>query len=169
MEWKFIEGTNREYQVSSTGLVKTTKTGRILRACVDQRGYLRVALFKTNREKRYKVHRLVAEAFIPNPQGLPQVNHKDGNKANNCVSNLEWVTNEQNMKHAKENGLRKGHEQFCKETSKRVIAINIETGEQRIFDSILSARKNIGTQHVQEVLAGKRKQAKGYSFIYADH
>ena len=164
MIWKTIEGTNGEYQVSDTGLVRATKTGRVLRPTVSRQGYERVCLFKMDRERRYRVHRLVAAAFIPNPDNLPQVNHIDGNKRNNHVSNLEWITNEDNMRHAKEHGLRAGHERFCESKKKRVIATHIATGEQIVFDSILAARKAIGTCHVQEVLNGIRQQAKGYTF-----
>lgn len=164
MIWKTIEETNGEYQVSDTGLVRTTKTGRILRPAVSRHGYEIVCLFKMDRERRYRVHRLVAMAFIPNPDNLPQVNHIDGNKRNNHVENLEWVTNEQNMHHAKEHGLRAGHEQFCASKRKRVIATNIETGERIAFESILAAVKGIGTNHVCDVLKGKRQQTKGYTF-----
>lgn len=168
MIWKTIAGTDGEYQVSDTGLVKTTKTGRILRPSVSRHGYERVCLFKMDRERRYRVHRLVAMAFIPNPDNLPQVNHKDGNKRNNHVSNLEWITNEDNMHHAKEHGLRAGHERFCESKKKRVIATNIASGERIVFDSILAARKTIGTCHVQEVLKGIRQQAKGYTFAFEE-
>lgn len=164
MIWKTIEGTNGEYQVSDTGLVRTTKTGRILRPAVSRHGYERVCLFKMDRERRYRVHRLVAMAFVPNPDNLPQVNHIDGNKRNNNASNLEWVTNHENVIHAKEHGLRAGHEQFCESKKKRVVATNIASGEQFVFDSIMAARKGIGTCHVQEVLRGVRQQAKGYTF-----
>lgn len=164
MEWKNIEGTNGEYQVSDTGLVKTVKTGRILKPIIDQRGYERVCLFKMDRDRRFKVHRLVAQTFIPNPNNLPQVNHLDGNKRNNSVDNLEWITNADNMKHAKMNGLRAGHERFCKAKSKRVIATHIATGEKIVFESILAAVRGLGTQHVSDVLQGKRQQSKGYTF-----
>lgn len=164
MIWKTIEGTNGEYQVSDTGLVRTTKTGRILRPAVSKHGYERVCLFKMDRESRYRVHRLVAMAFIPNPDNLPQVNHIDGNKRNNYVSNLEWVTGEENMHHAKVHGLRAGHEKFCESKRKRVIATNVETGERIVFESILAAKKAIGTNHIQAVLKGQRKQSKGYTF-----
>lgn len=164
MIWKTIEGTDGEYQVSDTGLVKTTKTGRILRPAVSRQGYERVCLFKMDRERRYRVHRLVAEAFIPNPDNMPQVNHIDGNKRNNHVSNLEWVTNHENVIHAKEHGLRAGHERFCASRRKRVIATNIETGERIEFESIIAAKKSIGTNHIQAVLKGQRKQTKGYTF-----
>ena len=68
-----------------------------------KKGYLRVDLYDENgKRKHFKVHRLVAEAFIPNPDGKPQVNHKDGNKHNNSVTNLEWVTDSENKDHRKE-------------------------------------------------------------------
>ena len=164
MEWKAIEGTNGEYLVSSTGAVRAAKTGRILKPIIDHRGYERVCLFKMDRDRRWRVHRLVAQAYIPNPKNLPQVNHKDGNKRNNAVWNLEWTSNEENMRHANKTGLRAGHEAFCRSRSKRVVATHIETGERIVFESILAARNGIGTRHVQEVLRGVRRQAKGYMF-----
>ena len=163
-EWRAIVGTNGEYKVSNTGKVMTTKTGRILKPCIDQRGYERVCLFKADRTRRYKVHRLVAMAFIPNPNSKPQVNHIDGNKRNNNIDNLEWVTNDENFRHSMENGLREGHHAFCESRKKRVIATCIKDGSQRVFDSILSAGKALKTCHIPDVLKGERKQAKGYTF-----
>lgn len=77
----------------------------VLRAAKDKKGYLRVGLSIDRKLVTMKVHRLVAECFIENPYGLPQVNHKDGNKQNNNVENLEWVTNSQNILHAFKAGL----------------------------------------------------------------
>lgn len=166
--WKEIPFSNGEYLISTTGKVKTAKTGRVLAPAVDARGYERVCLFKYDRRRRYRVHRLVAITFIPNIHGKPQVNHKDGNKRNNRVENLEWVTNDENMHHSRENGLHEGHNLFCESRKKRVVAINIYSGERTVFDSILSAKKAIGTSHVQEVLKGIRHQAKGYTFRYEE-
>ena len=166
--WKEIPFSNGEYLISTTGQVKTAKTGRVLAPAVDARGYERVCLFKCDRRRRFKVHRLVAITFIPNVNGKPQVNHKDGNKRNNSVENLEWVTNDENMHHSRENGLHEGHHRFCESRKKRVIATNIDSGERIVFDSILSARNAIGTSHVQEVLKGIRHQAKGYTFRYEE-
>lgn len=93
------------YGVSRKGYVINKRTGRILKEDISNRGYSRITVCKNNRTKRYTVHRLVAELFIPNPHGLATVNHKDGNKRDNSVYNLEWMTQEENQKHAKESGL----------------------------------------------------------------
>lgn len=162
--WKDVVGSNGEYMVSSMGKVMTTKTHRILKPCIDERGYERVCLFKVDRRRRFKVHRLVAAAFIPNPHDKPQVNHIDGNKRNNSIENLEWVTNEENFVHSVESGLRENHKAFCERTKKRIIATSIEDGSQMVFDSILSAGRALKTCHIPDVIKGKRKQAKGYTF-----
>lgn len=92
-----------EYRISSHGRVMSHKWGRsfILKPEVHYIGYLRVMLCRRP-VKRFRIHRLVAEAFIPNPAGLPVVNHKDRNKKNNQVSNLEWVTQRDNVRHWQE-------------------------------------------------------------------
>jgi len=115
--WKDIQ-ENDYYQVSNLGRVKSkerrvphAKSGtvsvkeRILKPAMDAKGYLRVALAKGRGLKTYKVHRLVADAFLENPENKPQVNHKDGDKENNEVVNLEWVTNQENAIHAARTGL----------------------------------------------------------------
>lgn len=92
-----------DYEVSTWGRVFSKKTGRFLKQEEHYKGYLRVDLFDVHGErKHFKVHRLVAEAFIPNPLGKDQINHKDGNNTNNSVTNLEWVTCQENMLKAKE-------------------------------------------------------------------
>lgn len=166
MEWREIPGTEGQYKISTEGKVMTAKSGRILKPAIDQCGYERVCLFKADRDRRFKVHRLVAETYIPNPDNKPQVNHKDGNKRNNSISNLEWVTSAQNVHHAMENGLREGHRRFCESRKKRVIAVNIETGESIVFDSVMAAQRGLRTFHVTDVIKGDRKQAKGYTFRY---
>ena len=165
--WKEIPGTGGQYQISNTGKIRTAKTGRILTPVIDKRGYERVCLFKCDRERRHKIHRLVALAYIPNPDNKPQVNHKDGNKRNNSVDNLEWVTNDENMSHSRANGLHDNHKVWCDSRKKRIVATHIESGEEIVFDSILAAKKALGTTHIQEVLKGLRYEAKGYTFRYA--
>lgn len=85
------------------------KRGKPLKGHVDRCGYREVILSENGESKNYLVHRLIAITFIPNPLNLPQVNHKDGDKLNNRVDNLEWCTRSENLKHAYANGLEKKH------------------------------------------------------------
>lgn len=101
--WKPITGYE-SYLVSNFGNVKNSK-GKLLSLDKTKKGYLRVDLTSEGKKKHFKVHRLVAGAFIPNPNNLPQVNHKDTNKSNNHVDNLEWSNNQLNMAHAFVNNL----------------------------------------------------------------
>ena len=109
--WKDVEGYEGQYLVSNTGKVKSidrtdekgyTHLGVDKKAQDNGKGYLSVALYKHNIERKKYIHRLVATAFIPNPENLPEVNHKDGNKSNNIVDNLEWVTTSDNILHSYE-------------------------------------------------------------------
>ncbi len=96
------------YEVSNLGRVRPAKPRYkdvpILKTRIC-RGYERVTIYKNGKRKDFQVHRLVADAFIPNPDNKPQVNHIDGNKLNNVVENLEWVTRSENQLHAKRTGL----------------------------------------------------------------
>lgn len=107
-EWRDIEGYDG-YQVSSFGRVKSFlhNTPRILKPRIINNEYLVAVLVKSGKEKSFSVHRLVAIAFIPNPDNKPQVNHIDGCKLNACLSNLEWATPSENGKHAFNTGLSK--------------------------------------------------------------
>ncbi len=110
--WKDIEGYEGKYQISNLGRIKKiNKTSlneeHYLKPYVNQRGYCTVKLFKTVR-KEERIHRLVAQAFISNPENKTEVNHIDGNKQNNTTANLEWTTPEENVRHAFKTGLNRG-------------------------------------------------------------
>lgn len=92
------------YSVTEDGQV-LNKNNKPMRQWIDNVGYKQCNLYKDGKKKYVRVHRLVAELFVPNPNNLPQVNHIDGNKLNNHYTNLEWVNNSQNTKHAFDNGL----------------------------------------------------------------
>lgn len=117
--WKDINGYIGIYQVSNMGNVRSlqreeykcrqgyrVRKGRQLKPGRDKKGYLLVGLRKDGKCKTRRIHRLVAEAFIPNPNNLPQINHKDENKCNNTVDNLEWCTPSYNINYGKANMLR---------------------------------------------------------------
>lgn len=97
--WKNIDGFDGKYQISTWGNVRN-RSGKILKPYKNKKGYLKVGLFSDGVVHKYRINRLVATAFIPNPFKLPQVNHKDGNKQNNSITNLEWVTDAMNKEHA---------------------------------------------------------------------
>lgn len=95
-EWKIIDEAPN-YEVSNLGRIKTIKTGRIRKLTLTNAGYVQIGLFQNGKIIYRLVHRLVAKAFIPNPNNLNEVNHKDFNKQNNTVANLEWVDHRTNM------------------------------------------------------------------------
>ena len=94
--WKDIKGYEDKYKISNLGRVKSLKgkplKGKILSIYKDKFGYVCVRLSKDNIQRTYRVHRLVAYAFLPNPNNYPEVNHKDEDRTNNCVNNLEWCS-----------------------------------------------------------------------------
>ncbi len=116
-EWSDIEGYEGHYQISTFGRIKSFSNGKIkiLTPYVTPNGYLMVSLFSGKKKKRLSIHRLVAKTFIPNPKNLPVVDHKFGNKFDNYVENLEWVSYAENTARAINMGLvkTKGEENPC--------------------------------------------------------
>ena len=170
--WKAIPNTNDKILVSNYGRIKSLlRDERILKIQLDNKGYERIRITINRHKLSLKVHREVAKAFIDNPNNLPQVNHKDGNKTNNYYTNLEWITNIDNARHAIENNLWENVFKASRETNEKrkkpVIATNIHSGETIYFSSINEAERHLNTQHIYDIIKGKRMQAKGYTFAYA--
>ena len=106
-EWRAIPGWEGLYEIARDARVRHIPTGRIKVATPEPRGYLYIHLWKNNRRKAVSLHRLIASAWLPNLENRKEINHKDGNKANCHVDNLEWSTRSLNLKHAYATGLRK--------------------------------------------------------------
>ena len=163
--WKDVVGYEGLYCVSSFGRIKslprpTKQKAQEMSRYSDQKGYQRVWLCKDGTPKNYKVHRLVAQAFIPNPDELPQVNHKDENKANNCVDNLEWCDCRYNNTYNNRMG------RIATKNSRKVRCFETNM----VYDSISAASRAVGvsTSNIIYVCQGKFKQIKGYHFEYED-
>lgn len=101
-----IDGYDGQYLVSNKGQVFTMHKKRLMNQTENEKGYLSVEFLKDGKRKRFKVHRLVAQAFIDNPNLYKEINHIDGNKKNNEAENLEWCSRSENLKHAYRLGLR---------------------------------------------------------------
>ena len=182
--WKDVAGYEGKYQVSNLGRVKSlsrtinhsdgkniTRHGKILTPFKNAKGYCLVDL-RNKARHTVQVHRLVAQAFIPNPENLPQVNHKNENKTDNYVENLEWCTAKYNSNYGTRN-IRRSKSMIGvlvnrKDQSKRVLCV--ETGE--IFDSIsdIQRKKGINSHGVSNVLNNVKycHTAGGYHWQYAE-
>lgn len=161
IEWKAIEGYEGLYEVSNTGEIRNAK-GKIKKASLKKgvnTNYKEISLWKDGKNKRFLVHRIVAEAFIPNENNLPMVNHKDEDKTNNFVENLEWCTEKYNSNYGS------GKQRHAKKVSKAVVCI--ETGE--VFLSQLEAGQKISVshRHISDCCKNQRHTCGGYHWRYA--
>ena len=149
-QWKPIAECNGIYHISNHGRVKSYKWGKeLILKPATIKGYLAIGIWVNNKHKLHKIHRLVALAFIPNPDNKPQVNHKDGNKLNNHVDNLEWMTNQENIQHAWSTGLCENVRIVAiKSNSKPVV--DIATGNK--YDSLKCACQDIGDSYNKHAL-----------------
>ena len=162
--WKDIKDYEGHYQVSNLSRVKSIKFGkeRILKPVTNSSGYLSVKLCKDGKVKAFTVHRLVAEAFLPNPHNYSCVNHKDENKQNNNVSNLEWCNCKYNINYGT------GIERRSKKKSKPVLQYTLDGEFVREWESAKQAEKEGGFDngHIISVCKGKRPHHKGYIWKY---
>lgn len=184
--WKDVVGYEGLYQVSNLGRIKhlaveaASGTGHyakietIKKQNLMKNGYWVVDLYKDNVRKTWLVHRLVALAFIPNPDNLPCVNHIDSDRANCVISNLEWCTASQNAKHSYDTNKRREKMNWKigaeNKNSKAVLMLDkISRKVLRTFDCIMDAERELGVlnNNIVNCLRGRSKTAGGYIWIYA--
>ena len=186
-EWKDVVGYEGLYQVSNTGKVRsidrmlTYRNGVVVFAKGKELYFTAtkptkrhpnirysVQLWKDNRARLFSVHRLVAIAFIPNPEGKPTVNHIDGNPMNNNVENLEWATYSENEKHAYRMGLVKPNPCMFPKNSTKVRAYNPDTKDEIICGSASELARILGVNHTRTSYCaklsreGRKTKVKGY-------
>lgn len=177
--WVDIPEYEGLYEVSSLGRIR--KGERIKKLNVDHKGYLCVWLSKRSQMKCFKVHRLVASAFISNPQNKKTVNHKDGNKQNNGVANLEWATHSENIIHALKTGLRVVTEAqreaarrtgriTCEQNRPRKAVYCCKDGVKVTFKSAHEGARFVegNASAVVRCCKGKAKRYKGYEWGYSN-
>jgi hypothetical protein len=157
---KDIKGFEGLYAVTSCGKIWSYKSGKFLTPGKATGGYLNVDLCKDGKRKTFLIHRLVAEAYLRNPDNLPQINHKDENKENNCWRNLEWCDEDYNVNFGTRN------KRVSKKLSKPIICV--ETGERFYGISECARQMNLYATSICKVLKGKIKQTGGYTFEYAE-
>lgn len=170
--WKEIDGYGGRYEVSSLGRIRSYaqdgKNGKIKIGNLTYKGYRSILLYDGKGGKRtYPVHRLVASAFISNPHGYPQVNHKDENKENNAVDNLEWCTNYYNIHYGTKIQRTRTANLCCKTTSRKVMSVD-QYGNTEVFDSIGEAERRTGVSHcnIVRALKGRRKTCGNRKWDY---
>ena len=155
-----VDGYKGLYQVSNLGNVRSiTRYKKVLKPQIDKDGYRSVILKNKGSQRHFRVCRLVASAFVPNPQAKEVVNHIDLNRQNDCVSNLEWCTAQENVTHSVKLGRYNGH------GHKPVI--QTQNGEViKIWPSISDASRglNIPIANISKCLSGKRNRAGGFEW-----
>ena len=165
-EWRDIVGYENLYQISNLGNVKSLKYGkeRILKPAKDGKKYSIVNLCKQGKMKTYKVHRLVAQAFIPNPNNFRELNHIDEDKTNNCVSNLEYCDSKHNCNYGTRN--KRIAESNINHPNKSKQVMCVETG--KIYPSTMEIQRQLGfaSSNISAVCIGKYKQAYGFHWRY---
>ena len=173
--WKQIAGYEELYEISSFGNVRsldrvvphTTKrqkrcAGKTISHDINWAGYHRVTLFKEHKRTRYAVHRLVAEAFVPNINNLPQINHKDENPHNNCASNLEWCDNKYNINYGTRTERASSH------LRKPVLQLDMNGAVVGRYISQNEAERQTGILQscISRVCLGGARQSGGYIWRY---
>ena len=149
---KDVVGYEGLYGVTSCGKVWSYRNKKFLESASNGKGYLFVYLCKDNEKKRCYVHRLVAEAYLPNPDNLPEVDHIDNNKSHNYLNNLQWITHRDNSR---------------KSNNKQILQYTLNGEFVREWASASDVGKEVST-HICNCLKGRRKSAYGYLWKYKD-
>ena len=173
-EYRKLKSLKFLYEVNESGQVRNVKSKKPMLGYIEKNGYVRLKFENKCLGKvvRTSVHRLVAEAFVPNPDNLPEVNHIDSNRANNHVSNLEWVTHSGNMKHAYHKGInQKPLRDHSIETRKQVtngneVFISISAAGEWLYEKGFTVSKESGIAGISSVCRGKRNTLGGYEWKY---
>ena len=169
-QWRMIPDYEGLYMVSNLGRVKSlnyngTGQDRIMKPTVYSGGYFRVKLWKNKKPKLHLVHRLVAQAFLPNPYNLPQINHKDENPANNCVDNLEWCTSKYNINYGTRiEKYRKTNTNGKK--SKQIVQYSLNGEVIKVWPSSHEVERQLGFHHGNIINCCKGRQNTAYGYIW---
>ena len=177
--WKDIPHTDGQYQVSNLGNVRSLfyhsrswnriYRTRLLKQKMNPSGYHNVSILINKKRVTKDIHKIIAQLFVPNPENKPQVNHIDGNKSNNSVSNLEWVTAKENNKHAIETGLRNPHAlSGCAKPRKQVAQYDLSGELINVWDSVYDAASYYGIKHncISSCANGYNKSYHKYMWKY---
>lgn len=161
MKWKILK-ENENYSINEKGEIKNNITKKILSPSINKdSGYYQIDLWKDNKSKKYTLHRLVANNFIPNLENKPTVDHIDGNRLNNDISNLRWATYSEQNSRFNTFGVR----------SEKIKVINVN-GEELIFNRIKDVAEhfNCNISNISQMLKkgtfGKRGKTRNYKFVY---
>ena len=157
------------YCIYDNGDVINLSTNKILKGSIGENGYKYYRLSKNNHKKMFYAHRLVAEHFIDNPYNLPQVNHKDECKINNCVTNLEWCTQQQNHDYGTRNE-RTGRSQMNKQGSKVLLQYDLQGNFIKEFPSVSEASRELGKSqaNISRCANGFKNQAYGFIWKFKE-
>ena len=157
---KYIKGYERLYSITEDGCVYSHYLKSFLKPVKIRKGYYQIGLSKNGERKFYLIHRLVAETYIPNPNNLPIVNHKDENPKNNSINNLEWCDAKYNVNYGTRN--ERAAAKISQKNSKAVYCIELN----KIFKSQTEAAKELGISqgNISSCCAGKLEKTGGYHF-----